>query len=119
LRQICSIIRKEEQEQENRNAFIEDIGQLNDMMSSKQRGSECLNPLEVISGNKDDVAKMFGTHDWDVDSEKPYGEGGVVIHYSCKNCNAEGYSLVTTKDSPTSKLIERRILNPVMESPRL
>ena len=103
----------------NRKPFIEEIARLMDMMSSKQRSSECLSPLEVISGSKDDVAKMFGTHDWDVDSEKPFGEGGVVIHYSCKNCNAEGYSLVTTKDSPTSKLIERRILNPFMESTRL
>ena len=90
------------------------------MISSQQsRGASCLNPQGVISGSKDDVAKMFGSHDWDVDSEKPYGEGGVIIHYSCKNCNAEGYSLVTTKDSPTSKLIEKRILNPFMESTRL
>ena len=87
------------------------------MMSRQQRnGSGCLNPLGVNLDSKDDVAKMFGTHDWDVDSEKPYGEGGVVIHYSCKKCNAEGYSLVTTKDSLTSKLIEKRILNPFMDS---
>ena len=53
------------------------------MMSEKQSGdSGCLNPQRVISGSKDEMAKMFGTHDWDVDSGKPYGEGGVVIHYS-------------------------------------
>jgi hypothetical protein len=90
------------------------------MISGEQsRVSECLNPLTVISGSKDDMAKMFGTHDWDVDSGKPYGQGGVVIHYSCKKCNAEGYSIVTTKDSPTSKLIDKRILSPFMDAARL
>jgi|SRR5579862_7718676 len=90
------------------------------VISSEQSQEDgCLNPLQVIYSSKDDVARMFGTHDWDVDSEKPYGEGGVVIHYSCKKCNAEGYSLVTTKDSSMSKEIEKRILNPFMETPRL
>jgi len=88
------------------------------MSGDQSRSSECQNPQRVISGSKDDMAKMFGTHDWDVDSGKPFGEGGVVIHYSCKKCNAEGYSLVTTKDSPTSKLIEGRILNPFMDKTR-
>jgi len=88
-------------------------------MMRGQQSDECLNPLNVISGTKDDAAKMFGTHDWDVDAGKPYGNDGVVIHFSCKRCNAEGYSIITTKESPTSKLIETRILNPFMESPRL
>jgi len=87
------------------------------MMSHKQSQDRgCLSPLEVISGSKDHMAIMFGTHDWNVDSGKPFGDGGVVIHYSCKRCSAEGYSLVTTKDSSTSKMIEKRILNPFMDT---
>ncbi len=54
---------------------------------------------------------MFGTHDWDVDSGKPLGESGVLIHYNCRRCNAEGYSIVTSKGTSTSKLIETRIVN--------
>ena len=85
---------------------------------SGANGPQCINPLNIISGSQEEAARMFGSHDWDVDSKKPYGEG-VVIHYSCKKCNAEGYSIITTKDSATSKMIETRILNPFMESPRL
>jgi len=86
---------------------------------SSKSGEECLDPLDVVSGDTGRVASMFGTHDWDVDSSKPYGEGGVIIHYGCKNCDAEGYSIVTTKDSVTSELIENRLLNPFLEKPRI
>lgn len=95
------------------------------MRSSDQKNHDndaavgCLDPLGVISGDMDRVAGMFGTHDWDVNSSKPYSEDGVIIHYTCKNCNAEGYSIVTTKDSAASKLIESRLLNPFLENPRI
>jgi hypothetical protein len=88
---------------------------------SRERNSdgECLDPLGVVAKGTDKVARMFGTHDWDVNSSKPYGEGAVIIHYNCRRCNAEGYSIVTTKDSVMSKQIETRLLNPFVENPRI
>jgi len=77
--------------------------------SSKSNG--CIAPARVADQDNEEIAKMFGTHDWDVDSGKPLGESGVLIHYNCRRCNAEGYSIVTNKGTSTSKLIETRIVN--------
>lgn len=73
--------------------------------------SKCVSPDSVSSKGLHDVASMFGTHDRDVDEGKQLGESGVLLHYNCKRCNAEGYSIVATKGTRTSKLIENRVLN--------
>ena len=71
----------------------------------------CTPPEKVADGGLDQIALMFGTHDWDVDSGKPIGENGVLLHYNCKQCDAEGYSIVANKGTSTSKMIENRIVN--------
>ena len=76
-----------------------------------ESGTKCVSPEGVSGKRVDDIATMFGTHDWDVDEGKPFGESGVLLHYNCKRCNAEGYSIVATRGTSTSKLIESRVLN--------
>jgi hypothetical protein len=72
---------------------------------------ECVSPINVRDKDVSEIAGMFGTHDWAVESGQPIGESGVLIRYSCKRCKAEGYSVVTTKGSSTSKILENRILS--------
>jgi hypothetical protein len=73
--------------------------------------TECVSPEKVASNGINEISEMFGTHDWDVDSGKPLGETGVLLHYNCKKCNAEGYSIIANKGSATSAMIENRVLN--------
>ena len=72
---------------------------------------DCITPAAVLGANRDRIGGMFGSHDWDVDSGKPFGETGLLVHYVCKRCNAEGCSVITSKGSSISKLIETRIVN--------
>jgi hypothetical protein len=78
-----------------------------------QSGKEtaCVSPERVASDGVGEISEMFGTHDWDVDSGKPIGESGVIPHYNCKKCSAEGYSIIATKGTSTSTLIQNRVLN--------
>jgi hypothetical protein len=77
-----------------------------------ESGNErCVSPESVSQKSPGDIASMFGTHDWDVDEGKQIGESGVLMHYNCKKCDAEGFSIVATKGTETSKLIENRVLN--------
>ena len=78
---------------------------------ASQKSVECISPLDVREKNVDEIAAMFGTHDWAVESGKPIGESGVLIRYNCRKCDAEGYSVVTKKGTSTSKLIDSRIMN--------
>lgn len=73
--------------------------------------TRCISPDKVVTRGTEEMANMFGTHDWDVDYGKPFGETGVLLHYNCKNCDAEGYSVIASKGSPTATLIEKRIIN--------
>jgi hypothetical protein len=105
-------------------SFLRKCGRNSFLLSRRKKsiGDEsmpCLVPLGAISGSTEGAATMFGTHDWNVDSSKPYGEGGIIIHYSGEKCEAEGYSIVITKYSATSRLIESRLLNPFLENPRI
>jgi hypothetical protein len=72
---------------------------------------ECVTPATVLGADRKRVAGMFGSHDWDVDSGKPFGETGLLVHYVCKRCSAEEVSVITSKGSSISKLIETRIVN--------
>jgi hypothetical protein len=73
--------------------------------------TDCVSPERIATKNVSEISEMFGTHDWDVDSGKPLGESGVLLHYNCKKCNAEGYSIIANKGTATSALIENRVLN--------
>lgn len=72
---------------------------------------ECITPTTALGADRDRIGRMFGSHDWDVDSGKPFGETGLLVHYQCKRCNAEGCSVITSKGTSISKLIETRIVN--------
>jgi hypothetical protein len=79
--------------------------------SSSAKSIECISPLNVRDKDVNEIAAMFGTHDWAVDSGKPIGESGVLIRHNCRRCKAEGYSIVTNKGTSTAKLIDNRIMN--------
>ena len=78
---------------------------------TRERLENCVRPIKVLGADRDTIAEMFGSHDWDVDSGKPFGESGLLVHYVCKRCSAEGCSVITNKGSSISKLIETRIVN--------
>ena len=79
--------------------------------TTKQSFGECTAPVKVLGADQENIAEMFGSHDWDVDSGKPFGDSGLLVHYACKRCNAEGCSVITSKGSSVSRLIETRIVN--------
>jgi hypothetical protein len=79
--------------------------------TTSQSFGMCVVPVKVLGANREQVGEMFGSHDWDVDSGKPFGESGLLVHYVCKRCSAEGCSVITSKGSSVSRLIETRIVN--------
>jgi hypothetical protein len=40
---------------------------------TSKKFDECVNPVKVIGADRDTIASMFGSHDWDFDSGKPFG----------------------------------------------
>ncbi|MGI0091634.1 MAG: hypothetical protein ACREBS_07995 [Nitrososphaerales archaeon] len=67
-----------------------------DEESSSLSGT-CIAPKEVVRAKRQSVAKMFGSHDWVVDDGKMYGTEGVLIHYHCSRCAAEGFSTIISR----------------------
>jgi hypothetical protein len=62
--------------------------------SQQQEGSTCTSPKLVIGAEQEEVANMFGSHDWKVDHSSPHGKKGVLIHFHCLRCDAEGFATV-------------------------
>jgi hypothetical protein len=54
----------------------------------------CTSPKIVIGAEQDQVANMFGSHDWKVVDSSPHGKRGVLIHFHCVRCDAEGFATV-------------------------
>lgn len=79
--------------------------------TTKESFGTCTAPVNMLGANQESIAEMFGSHDWNVDSGKPFGDSGLLIHYVCKRCSAEGCSVITSKGSSVSRLIETRIVN--------
>jgi len=68
------------------------------VLSQDQQLKSCISPKSVVGKTTKEIALMFGSHDWVVDSSKEYGREGVLIHYHCSRCNAVSYATIHEDD---------------------
>jgi hypothetical protein len=54
----------------------------------------CISPRSVVGKKTEEIAAMFGSHDWVVDDSKDYGREGVLIHYHCSRCKAVSFATI-------------------------
>ncbi len=63
----------------------------------------CISPRSVVGYDQEEVANMFGSHDWKVDYASPHGSKGSLIHFHCIRCDAEGFATVISKRAAKQK----------------
>lgn len=65
------------------------------VINDQKSENSCISPKEVVGKGTEDMARMFGSHDWVVDDSKDFGREGVLIHYHCSRCSAKSFATIT------------------------
>jgi hypothetical protein len=84
---------------------LKETSSSSDQMTQQQT---CVSPSSVVGYEQEEVANMFGSHDWKVDESMPHGKKGVLIHFHCLECDAEGYATVIDNQRDVLKAVSRR-----------
>ena len=75
--------------------------ELGNLKLSSEVKTSCVKPSSVVNGKTEAIASMFGSHDWKVFESKPFGTMGVLVHFKCANCNADGMATLNDGENET------------------